>query len=230
MPTSKQNNQKSKIENIKRKLRIREHRSDKGIIRLIIGEMHRREGEATWTILKELKPKPLKGSVIIVPTVDLERKVDISVINPKYLETQAYKTYCEILEHYKPNIVVELHAFNSKFYRNLTDPNRLEKKGVPPLIPYIDEPSIEDQVLHGGPPPYAKNKFKEHGSYVTLEISRNYTEKAKKTLLNILDIIVKSNSPREIIHKLTEKYPKSMKKARKLLYQYLNTIPPTPNR
>ncbi len=221
MSTSKMENSINEIENLKRKLRIKEYHADKGIVRLIIGEMHRQEREATWPILEEFKPKPLKGSVIIVPTVDIEGKVNISVINPKYMETTAYKIYCKILEHYKPDIVVELHAFNSKFYQSLTDPHRLEKKGVPPLIPYEEQPVIEDQVLHGGPPPYAKNKFREHGSYVTLEISRNYTEKAKKTLLNILDIIVKSDSPQEIIRKLTERYPESMKKAKELLYKYL---------
>ena len=221
MSTSKMENSINEIENLKRKLRIKEYHADKGIVRLIIGEMHRQEREATWPILEEFKPKPLKGSVIIVPTVDIEGKVNISVINPKYMETTAYKIYCKILEHYKPDIVVELHTFNSKFYQSLTDPHRLEKKGVPPLIPYKEQPVIEDQVLHGGPPPCAKNKFREHGSYVTLEISRNYTEKAKKTLLNILDIIVKSNSPQEIIRKLTERYSESMKKAKELLYKYL---------
>jgi len=213
--------QSKRNEDLKGKLKIREYHAGRGIVRLIIGEMHRQEREATWPILEEFKPKPLKGSVIIVPTVDLKGKINISVINPKYLETSAYKTYCKILEHYKPDIVVELHAFNSKSYQSLTNSHRLEKKGVPPLVPYVEEPLIEDQVLHGGPPPYAKNKFKEHGSYVTLEISRNYTEKAKKTLLNILNIIVKSNSPQEIIRKLTEMYPESMKKARELLYKYL---------
>ncbi|MHA1721610.1 MAG: DUF2119 family protein [Candidatus Baldrarchaeia archaeon] len=223
MTINKIKNLNNEIENLKRKLKIREYHADKGIVRLIIGEMHRQEREATWPILEEFKPKPLKGSVIIVPTVDLKGKTNISVINPKYLETSAYKTYCKILEHYKPDIVVELHAFNPKSYQSLTNSHRLEKKNVPPLVPYIEEPLIEDQVLHGGPPPYAKNKFKEHGSYVTLEISRNYTEKAKKTLLNILNIIVKSNSPQEIISKLTEMYPESMKKARELLYKYLKT-------
>jgi len=87
-------NLNNEIENLKRKLRIKEYHADKGIVRLIIGEMHRQEREATWPILEEFKPKPLKGSIIIVPTVDIEGKVNISVINPKYTETTAYKTYC----------------------------------------------------------------------------------------------------------------------------------------
>lgn len=211
----------NRIENLKKRLRIREYHASKGITRLIIGEMHRRERGTTWSILKEFEPKPVKGSVIIVPTVDVEGKVNVSVVSQKYMETTAYKTYCKILEYYKPSIVVELHAFNSKSYQSLTDPHRLEKRGIPPLIPYEEQLMIEDQVLHGGPPPYAKNKFREHGSYITLEISRNYTVKAKKTLLNILNIIVKSNSPQEIISKLEEKYPVSMKKAKEFLCRYL---------
>ena len=206
---------------IREKLKIKEYHASKDITRVIIGEMHNQERQATWPLLKKFKPKPLEGSVIIVPTVDLAGNVHISVVNQKYKETQAYKVYCSVLEYYKPTIVVELHAFNSKAYSNLTDPNRLEKRGVPPLIPYKQEPLIEDQVLHGGPPPFAKNKFKEHGSYVTLEIHRNYTEKAEKTLLNVLNIIVKSNSPQQIINRLTEKYPESMKKAKELLHKYL---------
>ncbi len=210
-----------KRENLRGKLKIKEYHADEGITRVIIGEMHNRERHATWPLLEKFKPEPLEGSVIIVPTVDLAGNVYISVVNPKYMKTPAYKVYRSVLECYKPTIVVELHAFNSKAYSNLTDPNRLEKRGVPPLIPYKQEPLIEDQVLHGGPPPFAKNKFKEHGSYITLEIHKNYTEKAEKTLLDVLNIVVKSNSPQKIVNKLTEKYPESMKKAKELLYKYL---------
>lgn len=203
------------------KLKVGEYRSGKGITRLIIGEMHNREGDTTWRVLKVLDPYPEKGATVVVPTVDLERRVRISTLSPRYTKTKAYRVYTHLLEEYRPAIVVELHSFSSGAYPKLVDPLRFEKIGVPPLVPYKFGLPIRDQVLHGGPPPFSKKNFKVHGSYITLEIHEEFSEAARNTLLRVLELVVASNSPLEVRRKLMKLYPESMRKAEMLLLRYL---------
>ncbi|MCP8322970.1 MAG: DUF2119 domain-containing protein [Candidatus Methylarchaceae archaeon HK02M2] len=206
-----------------KKLKIKEYKSGRtGITRLILGGMHGREHEVIKKVLVILKPNPPEGRIIIVPNVNIFGGRYVSMINEDYIKSSAGKLYLSILERYKPDVVVELHVFNSKSYKNLVSSDRIYKKGVPNLVPYRSDLPIEDQILHGGPPPFVKEKFKEHASYITLEIHEKYGKKAEKTLIFILNSVINSNSVIEIRKKLKERYQKSMSEAGRLLQNYVS--------
>ncbi|MCP8304420.1 MAG: DUF2119 family protein [archaeon] len=206
-----------------RRLKVREHSSGRaGITRLIVGGMHGREYEVSSKILDKIKPNPSEGRVIVVPNVNISGRRYVSTTNEDYIKSPAGRVYLSIFERYKPDVVVELHIFNSKSYKNLVSPDRIYKRGVPRLMPYRSDLPIEDQILHGGPPPFVKDRFKEHASYITLEIHEKYGKEAEKTLLFILNSVINSNSVKEIREKLKERYRESMEKAGRLLRDYLS--------
>jgi len=206
-------------------LKVREYNSGGGgITRLILGGLHGREYEVIKKILDRIKPSPSEGRVVIIPNVNVSGTKYISIINKNYIKSPVGKIYLSILEHYKPDVVVELHVFNSISYENLVNPDRIYKRGVPRLVPYRADLPIEDQILHGGPPPFVKDRFKEHASYITLEIHEKYGKKAENTLLFILNSVINSNSVKEIRDKLKEKYKESMREAEILLYDYLSRV------
>ncbi|MGQ9469619.1 MAG: DUF2119 family protein [Nitrososphaerales archaeon] len=43
----------------------------------------------------------------------------VSTINKNYIKSPIGKIYLSIHEHYKPDVAVELHVFNSKSYKSL---------------------------------------------------------------------------------------------------------------
>lgn len=206
-------------------LNVREHDSGKeGITRLIVGGLHGKEYYVIKKILDNFKPSPLKGKVIIIPNLNIFNKKYISTTSKDYINSPLGRIYLSILDHYKPDVVVELHVFKSKSYKNLVSLDRIHKKGVPRLVPYRKDLPIKDQILHGGPPPFIKDKFKEHASYITLEIHEKYGKDAEDTLLFVLNSVINSNSVEEIREKLKEKYKESMEEAARLLQDYINKL------
>jgi|GEM_PF-7111618 hypothetical protein len=203
-------------------LEVREYNSGKkGITRLIVGGLHGREHYVIRKILDIIKPNPSEGKVIIIPNVNIFGKKYISTTSKNYVNSPAGTIYLSILKQYEPDVVVELHVFNSKSYKNLVSCNRIHKKGVPRLVPYRTDLPIEDQILHGGPAPFVKDKFKEHASYITLEVHEKYGKEAENTLLFVLNSVINSNSVKEIRDKLKEKYKESMEEAARLLQDYI---------
>lgn len=83
---------------------------------------------------------------------------------------------------------------------------------------------MEDQILHGGPPPFVKDKFKEHSSYITIEMHGKYGTEAEKTILSVLNSVINSNSVKEIRDKLKERYKESMEEAAILLHDYVSKV------
>ncbi|MCP8311411.1 MAG: DUF2119 domain-containing protein [Candidatus Methylarchaceae archaeon HK01B] len=210
-----------------RGLKVKEYSSGRaGITRLIVGGMHGREYEASRKILDKIKPNPSEGRVIVVPNINISGRRYVSTMNANYIKSPAGRVYLSILERYKPDVVVELHAFNSKSYKNLVSSDRIYKKGVPRLIPYRSDLPIEDRILHGGPPPFVKDrfkeKFKEHASYITLEIHEKYGKEAERTLRFIINSVINCNSVKEIREKLRERHRESMEEAGRLLRDYLS--------
>jgi hypothetical protein len=204
-------------------LEVREYESGKeGITRLILGGVHGNEGRISKKILEKIEPSPSEGKVIIIPNLNVSRKGYISTLDENYTSSPTGRIHLSILEQYRPDVVVELHAFNSKGYKSLIDKDRMNKKGVPRMVPYREDLPMRDQVLHGGPPPWIKDRFKEHASYITLEVSEDYGKEAEKTLLFILNAVICSKSVKEIRDRLKGKYQASMKKAGSLLKDYLS--------
>ncbi|MGQ9719685.1 MAG: DUF2119 family protein, partial [Nitrososphaerales archaeon] len=193
-----------------------------GITRLILGGVHGNEGRVSEKILKKIEPNPSEGKVIIIPNLNISRRGYISTLDKDYVSSPTGRMHRSILERYRPDVVVELHAFNFKGYKSLIDKDRMNKKGVPTMVPYREDLPMEDQVLHGGPPPWIKDRFKEHASYITLEVHEDYGKEAEKTLLFILNAVMSSKSVKEIRDRLKGEYQASMKKAGSLLQDYLS--------
>lgn len=206
-------------------IKAREYNSEReGITRLIFGGLHGREYKVCNKILEMINPKPSEGRVVIIPNLNVSGKKYMSTLDKEYIKSPTGMIYLSTLKEYKPDVIVELHVFNSKSYEGLVSPDRIHKKGVPRLVPYRADLPREDQILHGGPPPYVKEIFREHASYITLEMHKKYGSEAEDTLLFILNSVINSNSVKEIRDKLKERYRDSMEEAAILLHDYVSKV------
>jgi len=67
----------------------------------------------------------------------------ISTLNPLYYQSEAGKAVLYLIDHYKPDMYIELHCYKRENFDSLTDLDRKKKIGVPPLI------ELEEGVLIG---------------------------------------------------------------------------------
>lgn len=124
-----------------------------GPLRLFVGGLHGRECRTTRLLLETFVKtyKPRSGSAVVIPCLYTGRYV--STLSLNYLTTKAFKRLVKIVETLKPNIYVEVHCYKPSSYSILTSPNRLELRGVPPLV------EVENGVLIGSISPVLKTKL-----------------------------------------------------------------------
>ena len=203
---------------LKQRLKIKEYKARfSGPTRMVVGCMHGKEYEVTWDMLYDFEPRVSNGSFVIVPTVDKGERY-VSTLDPAYQKTKAYKEYCKLMKIFEPELCVELHTYER--LESLVSERR--KRSAPPLVAFNPKSRVEDQVLHGGPPPFVKHKFKEHGSYITLEVNPNFGMEAKSIVHYVLQVVAESTKPSKVREKLFEKFPESMRKAEKIFSEYMN--------
>jgi|Deesub1362B_J571_1020462.scaffolds.fasta_scaffold00005_17 hypothetical protein len=99
---------------------------------MIIGGLHGREWRIIRPILQRVKPRDIKGTIILAPRISFQKKY-ISTLNPKYYELPMGKRLLSLLRAYKPDIYLEIHGYSQKSLPKLTDPSRIEKYGAPPF-------------------------------------------------------------------------------------------------
>jgi hypothetical protein len=179
--------------------------------RLLVGGIHGREGRATKPILRRLTdcgPSPT-GFLAIVPSITSGSKKHVSTLREEYYSTEEGRRLLSLIDRYLPEIYVELHCYAKKAYRLLTDPNRREKRGVPPLI------ELEDGILIGSVSPYLLSRY-AFDLCLILEVpcvrSRTWS-----TALRLLRLIKDSNSRSEVIGRFRAIYPSQIDRAIKLM-------------
>ncbi|UCD73480.1 MAG: DUF2119 family protein, partial [Candidatus Bathyarchaeota archaeon] len=178
---------------------------------LIVGGIHGREGKATRPILRRLieYDPPSTGLLAVVPSMVRGPRKHISTLKEVYYSTEEGKKLLSLIDHYLPEIYVELHCYAKRAYRILTDPNRREKRGVPPLI------ELEDGVLIGSVSPFLLSRYR-FDLCLILEVPCG-NKKTWSTALRLLRLLKDSSSRSEAIGKLRAIYPSQIDRAIRLM-------------
>ncbi|MCS7139662.1 MAG: DUF2119 domain-containing protein [Candidatus Nezhaarchaeota archaeon] len=183
-----------------------------GLIRLIVGGLHGREGKSIGPLLKQLTLErgPKSGMLIVVPSLCAMSKY-VSTLNNKYFNTRGGRRLLKLLHICKPDVYVEVHCYARRAYRSLTSSLRMIRKGVPRFI------ELEGGVLIGSPSPQilTLNLFKLG---ITFEVPCNSRDWG--VILRLLRIVRDENSVEGVLDKLMMLYPKQMAEAIELFNIY----------
>jgi len=177
--------------------------------KLFISGLHGKEHITTDPVLKEFEnrvPEIDVNGKIILKSLGKEDREYVSTLDERYWDTETGKKLLSIIKKYNPSIYLELHSFTNS--SSLTDPKRIDRKGVPPLV------ELEPEILAGSISPFLRiNHFQKEDFCFLLEIpkKRGFSEE----LFKILEIISKGKNRDEIIYNLEIKYPKKMGKMKK---------------
>lgn len=185
-------------------------------VKLIVSGLHGKEHETTDVILKAYKESVSQENItgkVVLRSLERENREYISTLDEKYWDSESGKELLSIIENFQPSMYTELHSYSES--SKLTDPKRIKRKGVPPLI------ELESGILAGSVAPYLRtSKFQKEDFCFLLEIPRK--KEPTKTVLNILKIISRGKDREEIVEKLKKIYPKQieqMKKYYELFYK-----------
>ncbi|MBS7610999.1 DUF2119 family protein [Candidatus Bathyarchaeota archaeon] len=167
-------------------------------LRLFVGGVHGKEYRTTKLLFEKLvkTSKPKSGSAIVIPCLYMGRYV--STLSSNYLNTKACKRLVKIVKAFKPDIYVEVHCYRLSSYSSLTSLNRINVKGVPPLI------EIENGVLIGSISPLLKAKLNLN---IPILIETPCGKRKNfKVALKILRVFLMANSTQEALEALGFKH------------------------
>lgn len=202
-----------------------------GPVRLFVGGVHGKEGLTTIKSLKRINSSDIETGKLIIYNCDQSKY--ISTLDNRYYHTKMGKEILRLINYYNPEMYVEPHCYHPKNYTKLTDPNRKEKVGVPPLI------ELEKGVLIGSVSPYLRTElFKREDVCLTLEmpcLHNDYSnqdvicpdpEESFDIYLEILKFLAKSNNRADLEEKMVKKYPEQVKTARRFAREFFGEYPP----
>ena len=192
--------------------------SEEGPTKLFVGGLHGDEGLYTAPILERLAKEEIPtGEVIIVPCLVEEGKY-IGVLSEEYYRSGAGMNLLQLIQEYKPAFYFELHAYSEQSYSKLTDPERVNKIGVPHFV------DLGDGVLIGSIAPILRRKFTLSDFCITIEMPKWQIKKIKQRVLEILMIGLSKTDREGIMREFRLRYPAQTKIAEKLFYQYYRNI------
>ncbi|MBP2172553.1 DUF2119 family protein [Methanococcus voltae] len=206
--------------------------------KLIVGGLHGDEGQDLKPIFDKfdnylsikynLNDKFINSEnseITVIP--HLNKNYDekyISTISKGFLNTNAGKNLTKLLNENSPNFYIEVHTYEKASYKNLTNEQRYNKTGVPPLV------DISNNILVASVSPLYRNLLSKNTFCMTLEVPKwklkddginNQTEKEDliDEIISIFKMVLVSNSKDELINKLFYEYP-NMQKAKNLAIKY----------
>jgi len=193
----------------------------KGPVRLFVGGVHGREGRVTKPILRRMLAQnpPSTGLLVVVPSITQRHTKRISTLKDAYYRTGAGKRLLSIIDHYLPDFYVELHCYVKGGYASLTDSDRREKRGVPPLV------ELEEKVLIGSVSPYLLSRY-TFDLCLILEVPCR-ERSGWNVVLKILDMLKNSDDRSEAIEKLRSIYPDKIDRAITLMNRWNRTYSPS---
>jgi hypothetical protein len=188
--------------------------------RLFMGGVHGKEGLTTIEALSQISKEDVKSGSLTIYNFDESQYV--STIDRHYYNTELGRKIITIIRDLKPEMYVELHCYNSNSFEKLTDLNRKERTGVPPLI------HLEKGVLIGSISPYIRTSlFKEWDVCITLEIPCKPTKESMDIYLKVIKAVAGSNDKHELLDKLRVDYPKQVETAARYAVElYWDSYPP----
>jgi len=189
-------------------------------VRLFIGGVHGKEGLTTINALSEISDEDVNGGNLTIYNFDKSQYV--STIDRHYYNTELGKKIVSIIRNLKPEMYVELHCYNSNSFEKLTDLNRKERTGVPPLI------HLEKGVLIGSISPFIRTSlFDEWDVCITLEIPCNLEKGAMDVYLKVIKAVAGSKNKHELLDKLMTDYSKQVEiAARYAVELFWDNYPP----
>jgi hypothetical protein len=196
------------------------HRGNgEGLKRLFIGGVHGKEGRTTIKPLKEISEKDVPDGCLVMYNCD-ESKY-ISTLNPLYYESDAGKAVLYLINHYKPDMYIELHCYKQENFESLTDLHRKKKIGVPPLI------ELEEGVLIGSISPRIRTtKFTKEDICITLEIPCSPSPESLEVYVNFLKVLAGAKSREDLERKVTKIYPEQVETSQRYAHIIFGDYPP----
>ena len=190
-----------------------------GLKRLFIGGVHGKEGLTTIKPLKSLKDNDVPDGCLVIYNCDKSKY--ISTLNPLYYESETGKEVLYLINHYKPDMYIELHCYKPENYQSLTDLGRKKKNGVPPLI------ELEKGVLIGSVSPRIRTSvFKREDICITLEIPCTAPEDSLKVYNNFLKILAGAENREDLEIKARKIYPQQVDTSQKYAHEIFGDYPP----
>lgn len=199
---------------------FKEIKKGKKPVRLIIGGVHGKEGLTTINAISQILKEDVNGGILTL--YNFEESPYISTLDRHYYTSDRGQEIVSIIRDLKPEMYMELHCYNSNSFRKLTDLNRKERTGVPPLI------HLEEGVLIGSLSPYIRTSlFDEWDVCITLEIPCKPTKKAMDVYLKVINAVAGSKDKYELLDKLRNDYPEQVETAAKYAIElYWEGYPP----
>lgn len=199
---------------------FKEIKKGEGPKRLFIGGVHGKEGLTTIKTLSQISEGNVKNGVLKIYNFD--ESPYISTLDRHYYTSYRGREIVSIIRDLKPEMYVELHCYNSNSFEKLTDLNRKERTGVPPLI------HLEKGVLIGSISPYIRTSlFDEWDVCITLEIPCNASKEAMDVYIKVINAVAGSKDKHELLDRLRMDYSEQIKTAAKYAIElYWDGYPP----
>jgi hypothetical protein len=191
----------------------------KGPYRLFIGGVHGKEGLSTIKALSWISDDDVQTGQLVIYNCD-ESKY-ISTLNPLYYQSEVGKEILDLIHHYHPDMYIETHCYKNESYGRLIDPDRMSKRGVPPLI------ELEEKVLIGSVSPQIRTRvFNKKNVCITLEMPCNPSPESLRVYVNFLKIVAAARDRSDLENRLTDIYPQQVETARRYAREIFGDYPP----
>lgn len=172
-------------------------------IRLFVAGLHGNEWKDTSDILEDMEA-PKIGSLVIIPLVSKGNY--ISTLDDNYF-TDWGKEIIATIEELKPEVYIELHSYSAENKEKLTDPERINKIGVPAFS------ILDNDVLLGSVAPYIRREYFPMDSLcLTFEIQKE-NPNSKDYAARFIKRMKDCNSKDDFIEFMLKRYPKQARKA-----------------
>jgi hypothetical protein len=190
-----------------------------GLKRLFIGGVHGKEGLSTIKAIKKLSENDVKDGTLIIYNCNQSRY--ISTLNQLYYQSTVGKEILYLINHYKPDMYIELHCYKPESYPTLTSIDRIQRVGVPPLI------ELEKGVLIGSVSPLIRTKiFKKEDICITLEMPCSPSSETLKVYVNFLKTLAGAKNRIELENKARKIYPEQVETSQKYARIIFGEYPP----
>lgn len=190
-----------------------------GLKRLFIGGVHGKEGLSTINAIKKLSENDVKDGTLVIYNCDESRY--ISTLNPLYYQSTVGKEILYLINHYQPDMYIELHCYKPESYPALTSIDRIKRVGVPPLI------ELEKGVLIGSVSPQIRTKiFKKEDICITLEMPCSPSPETLNIYVNFLKVLASAKNRFDLENKVTKIYPEQVETSQKYAHIIFGEYPP----
>ncbi|MDW7732938.1 MAG: DUF2119 domain-containing protein [Methanolobus sp.] len=172
-------------------------------VRLFVAGLHGNEWKDTTDILENITV-PKKGTLA---TISLVSKGNyISTLDDNYF-TEIGQVIIDAVKELRPEVYIELHSYSAENLEKLTEPDRLERVGVPAFS------RLDHDVLLGSVAPSIRKKFfPQEALCLTFEIQKE-NSLSKQYAGKIINRMKEFTSRDEFLECMLSRYPKQARKA-----------------